>query len=71
MEKSNSKNRIIELPKREICLNYTLSNRDNSTHATFLFKEGLSLITRRPSFNSNINFLFSLVKTLWFLKDSE
>ena len=71
MEKSNSKNRIIEHPKREICLNYTLSNRGNSTHVTFLFKEDLSLITRRPSFNSNINFLFSLVRTLWFLKDSE
>ena len=71
MEKSNSKNRIIELPKREIFLNYTLSNKDNSTHVTFLFEEGLSLITRRPSFNSNINFLFSLVNTLWFLKDGE
>ena len=37
----------------------------------FLFKEGLSLIIRRLSFNSNRNFLFSLVRTLTFSKDGE
>ena len=36
-----------------------------------LFKEGLSLITRRLSFNSHRNFLFSLVITLKFSKDGE
>ena len=37
----------------------------------FLFKEGLSLIIRRLSFNSNMNFLFSLVRTLKLSKDGE
>ena len=37
----------------------------------FLFKEGLSLIIRRLSFNSKRNFLFSLVRTLKFSKDGE
>ena len=37
----------------------------------FLFKEALSLIIRRLSFNSNRNFLFSFVRTLKFSKDGE
>ena len=45
---------------------YTLSNRYNGADLVFLFKEGLSLIIRRLSFNSNRNFLFSLVRTLKF-----
>ena len=37
----------------------------------FLFKEGLSLIIRRLSFNSDTIFLFSLVSTLKLSKDNE
>ena len=37
----------------------------------FLFKKDLSLITRRLSFNSNTNFLFSFDSTLKFSKDGE
>ena len=37
----------------------------------FLFKEGLSLIIRKLFFNSNRDFLFSLVRTLKFSKDGE
>ena len=37
----------------------------------FLLKEGLSLIISRLFFNSNRNFLFSLVRTLNFSKDGE
>ena len=36
----------------------------------FLFKEGLSLIIRRLSFNSYRNFLFSLVRTVKCSKDA-
>ena len=35
----------------------------------FLLKEGLFLIIGRLSFNSNRNFLFSLLSTLTFSKD--
>ena len=38
---------------------------------TFLLKEGLSLIIRRLSFNSNTSFRFYLVSTLKFPKDGE
>ena len=37
----------------------------------FLFKEGLSLIIRRSSFNFNTNSFFSLVSTLKLSKDGE
>ena len=37
----------------------------------FLFKEDLSLITRRLSFSYNTNVLFSLVNTLKLSKDVE
>ena len=56
-------------PKGE--LTYTFSNRYNGADLIFLFKEGLSLIIRRLSFNSNRNFLFSLVRTLKCSKDGE
>ena len=56
-------------PKDELTL--TLSNRYNGADLMFLFKEGLSLIIRRHSFNSNTNFLFSLVSTLKLSKDGE
>ena len=59
----------IELPKRGV--NYTLSNRCNGADLMFLFKEGLSLIIRRLSFNANTNFLFSLVSTLKLSKDGK
>ena len=36
-----------------------------------LFKEGLSLIIKRLSFNSNTRFLFSLASTLKLSKDGE
>ena len=45
-------------------MNYTLSNRYNGADLMFLFKKGLFLIIRRLSFNSNLNFLFSLVSTI-------
>ena len=57
----------IELPKRGV--NYTLSNRCNGADLMFLFKEGLSLIIRRLSFN--FSFLFSLVSTLKLSKDGK
>ena len=56
-------------PKGE--LTYTVSNRYNGADLIFLFKEGLSLIIRRLSFNSNRIFLFSLVRTQKFSKDGE
>ena len=37
----------------------------------FLFKEGLPLIIGRLSFNSNANFLFSLVSALKLSQDGE
>ena len=61
----------IELPKIGVNLNYTLSNRYNGADLIYLFKEGLSLIMKRLSFNSNAIFLFSLVSTLKFSKDGE
>ena len=55
---------MIKLPKREINLDYTMSNSYNGADLTFL--TGLRL-----SFSSIKNFLFSLVKTLQLSKDSE
>ena len=58
--------------KREVNLKYILLNNYNFADL-FLFKEGLSLIVRTFSFNSNANtsFLFSLVSTLKPWKDGE
>ena len=50
-----SKIQELSSPKEEYT--YTLLNRYNGADLTFLFKEGLSLIIRRLSFNSNRNFL--------------
>ena len=43
----------------------------NGADLMFLFKEGLSHIVRKLSFNSNTIFLFSLVSTLKPSKDDE
>ena len=56
-------------PKGELA--YTLPNSYNDADLMFLFKEGLSLIIKRLSLNSNRNFVFSLVRTLKFPKDGE
>ena len=49
----------IELPKRGVNLNFTLSNGCNGACLIFLFKKDLSLIDKRLYFSSDINFFFS------------
>ena len=43
---------------------YALSNRCNGADVMFLFKDGLSLIINRLSFNSSKSFLLSRVRIL-------
>ena len=50
---------------------YTLSNRYNSPGLMLLFKEALSFIIRRLSFNFNRILLFSLIRALNISKDGE
>lgn len=52
--KSDQKNPRLELPERGV---NTLSNRYNGAGLMFLFKESLSLIIRKISFNFKTNFL--------------
>ena len=49
----NSKNQRNDIPKREVNLNYALSNSCNGADLMFLII-GLSLIVRRLSFNFNL-----------------
>ena len=69
--KPNERNPRIQHPKIRVNFNYTLSNRYNGGDLMFLLKEGLSLIFMRLPFNSNRNFLLSLVSTLKHSKDDE
>ena len=62
---------IFELPKKGVKLNHTFSNRYKGADLMFLFKESLSLIIRRLSFNFNTNFLFYLLSILKFSKNCE
>ena len=52
-------------------LNCPLWNRYNVIDLIFLFKEGLSLISRKLSFNSSTDFLFFLVNTLKLLNTGQ
>ena len=67
----NLKNSRIELHKREVKFNYTLSNCYTGADLMFLFKEGLFFIIMRLFLNSNKYLLLSLVSTLKFSKDGE
>ena len=64
-------NPIIEPPNRGLNLNYTFSNRSNSTDLMFLLKGGVFFIIRRISFSSNTNYLFSLVSKLKHSKEGK
>ena len=62
---------LIELLKGRINLIYTKSNRLNGADLMFLFKEDVDLIIERLSFNSNTNFVFSVLSTLKLSKNGE
>ena len=62
---------LIELLKGRINLIYTKSNRLNGADLMFLFKEDVDLIIERLSFNSNTNFVFSVLSTLKLSKNGQ